>query len=81
LATLTERVTDLLADIILYDIQNQPALRDPNSDVPLEIVAQMMTGLITRIISWWLNTSNTYTAEQMAAMLYKTLLRKNPPAS
>lgn len=80
-AALTERVTDLLADIILYDIQNQPALRDPNSDVPMEIVAQMMTGLITRMISWWLNTSNSYTAEQMAAMIYKTLLRKNPPAS
>jgi AcrR family transcriptional regulator len=78
-AALTERVTNLLADIILYDLKNQPALRDPNSDVPMEIVAQMMTGLITRMISWWLNTSNGYTAEQMAGMIYKTLFRKNPP--
>ena len=80
-AALTERVTDLLAGIILYDLQTQPALHVPDSDVPLEIVAQMMTGLITRMISWWLNTSNSYTAEQMAAMTYKTLLRKNPPIS
>ena len=78
-AALTERVTDLLVNIILYDLQNQPELSDPNSDVPLEIVAQMMTGLITRMISWWLNTSNSYTVEQMASMVYKTLLRKNPP--
>lgn len=78
-AALTERVTDLLADIILYDLQNQPALHDPNSDVPLVIIAQMMTGLITRMISWWLNTPNDYTAEQMAGMIYKTLFRKNPP--
>ena len=78
-AALTERVTDLLSDIILYDLQNQPALHDPNSDVPLEIIAQMMTGLITRMISWWLNTPNDYTAEQMAGMIYKTLFRKNPP--
>ncbi len=78
-AALTERVSDLLADIILYDLQNQPALRDPNSDVPLEIVAQMMTGLITRMISWWLNTPNSYTAEQMAGMIYETLHHKKTP--
>ncbi len=77
--SLTERVCDLLADIILYDIQNQPSLRDPNSDVPLEIVAQMMTGLITRMISWWLKTSNGYTDEQMAGMIYEVLLHRKPP--
>ncbi len=80
-ATLTERVQDLLAGIILFDLQNQPALHDPSSDVPLEIVAQMMTGLITRMISWWLNTSNSYTAEQMAGMIYETLCHKKPPTS
>jgi AcrR family transcriptional regulator len=80
-AALTERVGDLLANIILYDLQNQPALRDPNSDVPLEIIAQMMTGLITRMISWWLNTSNGYTTEQMAGMIYETLFHKKPPTS
>lgn len=76
---LTERVSDLMAEIFLYDLQNQPALRDPNSDVPLEIIAQMMTGLITRMISWWLNTPNDYTAEQMAGMIYETLYRRKPP--
>ncbi|MGA9398345.1 MAG: TetR-like C-terminal domain-containing protein, partial [Anaerolineaceae bacterium] len=78
-AVLTRRVEDLLAVIFLYDLQNRPFLRDPISDVPVEVVAQMTTGLITRMIDWWLNTPNNYTAEQMAGMLYQVLYRKKPP--
>ncbi len=76
---LTRRVQDLLAAIFLYDLQNQSFLRDSISDVPLEIVAQMTTGLITRMIDLWLDNSNNYTAEQMAGMMYQVLYRKKPP--
>jgi AcrR family transcriptional regulator len=79
-AVLTRRVQDLLAAIFLYDLRTQPFLRDPISDVPVEIVAQMTTGMITRMIDWWLDTSNAYSAEQMAAMMYKVLYHKQPPA-
>ncbi len=78
-ATLTRRLQELLAAILLTDLQRLPVLRDPTSDVPMEIVAQMMTGLITHMIIWWLDTSSDYTAEQMAGMLYQTLHRKRPP--
>ncbi len=78
-AMLTRRVQDLLAAIFLYDLQNQSFLRDSISDVPLEIVAQMTTGLITRMIDLWLDNSNNYTAEQMAGMMYQVLYRKKPP--
>jgi AcrR family transcriptional regulator len=79
-AVLTRRVQDLLAAIFLYDLKTRPFLRDPISDVPVEIVAQMTTGMITRMIDWWLDTSNAYSAEQMAAMMYKVLYHKQPPA-
>jgi AcrR family transcriptional regulator len=79
-AALTRRVQDLVVAIILYDLQDGPILHDPTSNVPAEIVAQMMTGLITRMISWWLDTLNDYTAEQMAGMIYQSLYRKKPPA-
>ncbi len=79
-AALTRRAQDLLVNIFLYDLQNQPLLRDANSNVPVEIVAQMMTGLITRMIVWWLETPNKYSAEQMAGMLYQVLYRKMPPS-
>lgn len=75
-AVLTERVQDLLADVFRYDIENR---RDPNAEVPGEVIAQMMTGLIARLIGWWLKMGNTYSAEQMAAMTYRVLYRQDPP--
>lgn len=77
-AVLTERVQDLLADVIRRDVEN-PELRDPNAEPPAEVIAQMMTGLMSRLIGWWLKKGNMYSAEQMAAMTYKVLYRKNPP--
>lgn len=78
-AVLTNHVQDLMADVFRRDIEN-PALRDSKAETPAEVVTQMMTGLITRLIGWWLNVDNTYSAEQMAAMTYKVLYRKDPPA-
>lgn len=78
-AVLTGRVQDLFADIFLYDIENRPELHDPAFEMPGEVIAQMMTGLMTRLIGWWLEMGNKYSAEQLAAMTYKVLYRKNPP--
>lgn len=77
-AVLTERVQDLLADVIRRDVEN-PQLRDPHAETPIEVVVQMMTGLMSRLLGWWLKKGNMYSAEQMAAMTYKVLYRKNPP--
>ncbi len=78
-AVLTERVQDLMADVFRRDIEN-PALRDPKAQVPGEVITQMMTGLITRLIGWWLKAGNDYSTEQMAGMTYRVLYRKDPPA-
>jgi AcrR family transcriptional regulator len=78
-AALAGRVRDLVASIFLYDLQNLSALHDPSSNVPAEIVAQIMAAVVTRMISWWLDTPNDYTVDRMSDMLYQVLYRKKPP--
>lgn len=79
-ATLTARVQDLLAQTFLYDIRNAPGRPEIDFNLPEEFEAQMLTGIISRLLFWWLETPNNYTAVQMAAMTYKALYRREPPA-
>ena len=79
-AVLTGRVQDFLANVFLYDIRNAPEPTDVNFNLPEEIESQMLTGVISRLLFWWLETPSNYSAEQMAAMTYMALYRKNPPA-
>jgi AcrR family transcriptional regulator len=78
-AMLTVRVQDFLAKTFLYDIRNAPELPNVNFNLPDEFEAQMLTGMISRLLFWWLETTNHYTPSQMAAMTYKALYRKQPP--
>ncbi len=78
-AMLTARVQDLLVKMILDDIRHAPESPDINFNLPEEFEAQMLTGIISRLLYWWLETPNEYSAEQMAAMTYKALYRKQPP--
>jgi AcrR family transcriptional regulator len=78
-AMLAARVQDLMAEAFLHDIRNAPARPNINFDLPEEIRAQLLTGVISRLLFWWLETPNSYSAEQMAAMTYKALYRKQPP--
>jgi AcrR family transcriptional regulator len=78
-AMLTVRVQDFLAEALLYDIRNAPPA-DVALNIPPEITAQILTGIISHLLFWWLRTANDYTAEQMAAMIYKVLYRQDPPS-
>jgi len=78
-AMLTVRAQDFLAKVFLYDIKNAPEPPDINFNLPEEIEAQMLAGMISRLVFWWVETPNNYSAEQMAAMTYMMLYRKNPP--
>lgn len=79
-AMLTARVQDLLAEAFLDDIRKAPATPEINFDLPQEFEAQLLTGVISRLLFWWLESANDYTPEQMAAMTYEALYRKKPPA-
>ena len=78
-AMLTARVQDFLATSILYDIRNALDSPDINFHLPEEIEAQILTGMISRLLFWWLETPNNYTAGEMAAMTYKAVYRRQPP--
>jgi AcrR family transcriptional regulator len=79
-AMLAGRVQDLVAKILLYDLQHAPNAGKREFGIPEEMLAQMLTGLITRLLSWWLESPSQYSAEQMAAFAYKVLYRRQPPA-
>ncbi len=78
-AALTGRVQDLLAQIFLTDIRERRGSQDSGREVPDVIVAQMMTGLVTRLVTWWLETLNEFSAEEMAGLTYRAVYRKAPP--
>jgi AcrR family transcriptional regulator len=77
-AKLTGHAQDLLANIFLSDIRQA---RPPEVDfhLPQEFEAQLLAGMISRLLYWWLERPNKYSAQQMAAMTYAALYRKRPP--
>jgi AcrR family transcriptional regulator len=77
---LTARAQDFLANAFLYDIRNAPTPPEIDFNLPEEIEAQMLTGVISRLLFWWLETANSFSVEQMAEMTYELLYRKPPPA-
>ena len=78
-ALLTGRAQDFLAQVFLFDIHNAPEPPGDHFNIPEEIEAQMLTGMISRLLYWWLEIPNSYTAEQMATMTYQALYRRPPP--
>ena len=78
-AVLAARAQDFLASVFLADIRNAPEPPEVNFHLPEEIEAQYLTGVVTRLLFWWLDTPNGYSAEQMAAMTYMVVYRKMPP--
>jgi AcrR family transcriptional regulator len=81
-AALAARMQDYLARAILYDIQQAPRPAGATGvPIPDEIKAQLLTGMLTRLLAWWLQTPNAYPPEAMAAMAYAAVYRKKPPAA
>ena len=73
------RLQELLAQMLLHDIRAAREKQAMNATIPEEILAQMLTGMISRLLFWWLETPNKYTAEQMAAMIYQALYHQQAP--
>ncbi len=79
-AMLTSRAQDFLARAFRDDIRQA---RPPEVDfhLPEEFEAQLLTGIFSRLLYWWLEKPSRYSAEQMATMTYEALYRKQPPAT
>ena len=79
-ALLSSRAQDFLAEALLSDIRQAPP-PDVNFHIPKEFEAQFLTGILSRLLNWWLETASHYSAQEMAAMTYQALYRKRPPAA
>lgn len=71
-AALTNRVQDWLAADFVKEIEHF-SLAPNHKSVPLNISTQIIIGALTRLILWWLNTENVYSADQMAALFYQSM--------
>jgi AcrR family transcriptional regulator len=74
---LLQRYQDHLAE--LHESNMRAGLYTAKLDVPLDFLAQFITGALMRLLIWWVETPNTYTALDMARMLYQTVYRQPPP--
>lgn len=73
----TNRARDFLVQETIRDMENFGIFRDIGQ--PPEITAQIVIGMLFSLILWWLETTREYNAEEMAAILYKTLHHQQPP--
>lgn len=77
---LTARVQDQLAASLLRDIHTAANPPEPNFNLPEELEAQILTGALVRLLTWWLGNENDYSADTMAGILYSAFYRQHPPA-
>jgi len=79
-ALLMSRAQDLLAQTFLSDVRQAPRPPEVDFHLPHEFEAQLLTGMISRLLHWWLESPSRYSAKQMATMTYQALYRKQPPS-
>ena len=75
-AALTNRIQDY------FSVETEREIRQHGMfaefDLPPAIVAQYVTGVLVRLVVWWIETPNEYTSTQMATMIYQLLHRNMP---
>lgn len=77
-ALLTNRATQGLVDQIEHSIR--AGMYGIGVDLPAQIQAQFVVGAMVRLMVWWLETSNEFSPEDMADMLYLLVHRVEVPA-
>lgn len=75
--TLLQRYQDHLAE--LHESNMRVGMYTAKLDVPFDFLAQFITGALMRLLIWWVETPNSYSALDMARMLYQTVYRQPPP--
>jgi AcrR family transcriptional regulator len=65
----------------IHEVNLRQGTYSSGLEVPVTFLAQMVSGALMRLLLWWSETPNDYTAEDMARMLYHSLYRQPPPNS
>jgi AcrR family transcriptional regulator len=71
---LNQRMMDYLARA--HEANIRSGVYSVMIDLPPTFLAQYIVGAVWRLVMWWLETTNNYTAEQMADMLYRMIFRR-----
>ena len=74
---LSHRVAEVLAGQIEASIRNGEY--NPHPGIPADIAAQSIVGTLIRLVFWWLETLNSFSAKQMADMLWQIVHHEKPP--
>ena len=74
---LTERTLEYLSAVVVTEMMNKRFY--PLVPTPPEITAQVIVGGIVRLITWWLQTPNEYTPQQMAGEFFRLVFHAEPP--
>jgi AcrR family transcriptional regulator len=75
-AALSSKLQDVIAAEIEREIKQSRVFK--GIALPSQFTAQFVTGALVRLLTWWLETPNAYTVDQMADMFY-ALLNHEPP--
>jgi len=76
---MTARVQNHLAAELQRDLALLPVSAFLEFRVPVNILAQVVTGAVIQLVRWWLETPNKYSPDDMAGLLYTCLHHKTPP--
>lgn len=76
-ARLLQRYQDYMAK--LYEDNLREGKYSIGLDIPADFLGQFAAGATLRLLFWWLETPNAYSAEQMAGMIYQTVFRQPLP--
>jgi len=76
---LAKRVLAYMVSNMLSDMRQHGVYADFTS--PPEIAAQIVIGALLSLAIWWLETPNSYSVEQIAAMFYKSIHHQQPPVN
>jgi AcrR family transcriptional regulator len=77
-AYLQQRIMDYTAAIHIDNIERRVYTTN-GLELPVEFMAQFMTGAIWRLLMWWLEAPDAYTAEAMARNVFQMVYRQPPP--
>src|SRR5215207_7904425 len=76
-AVLAQRYQDYIAHLHERNISESRYF--VTLDLPTEFLAQFMAGALMRLLVWWVETPNAYSADDMAGMLFETMYRMPAP--
>jgi len=73
------RAKQYMVDETIRDMENFGLYQEIGQ--PPEITAQIVVGILISLAYWWIENPNDYSAQDLAAIVYRTLHHQDPPTT